>query len=32
MVRALPIIIDRLRNEGYKFVTLPELLHTPPYK
>jgi chitin deacetylase len=24
-VTALPIIIDKLRNQGYKFVTVPEL-------
>jgi peptidoglycan/xylan/chitin deacetylase (PgdA/CDA1 family) len=32
MVRALPTIIERLKDEGYRFVTLPELLHTAPYK
>jgi peptidoglycan-N-acetylglucosamine deacetylase len=26
-VRALPVIIERLRAEGYRFVTVPELLH-----
>jgi peptidoglycan/xylan/chitin deacetylase (PgdA/CDA1 family) len=32
MVRALPIIIERLKDKGYRFVTLPELLHTAPYR
>jgi peptidoglycan/xylan/chitin deacetylase (PgdA/CDA1 family) len=31
-VEALPVIISRLKNEGYRFVTLPELLHVAPYK
>jgi peptidoglycan-N-acetylglucosamine deacetylase len=26
-VQALPVIIERLRAEGYRFVTVPELLH-----
>jgi peptidoglycan/xylan/chitin deacetylase (PgdA/CDA1 family) len=29
-VEALPIIIHRLRSEGYRFVTVPELLRDPP--
>jgi peptidoglycan/xylan/chitin deacetylase (PgdA/CDA1 family)/glycosyltransferase involved in cell wall biosynthesis len=29
VVKALPSIIERLRREGYRFVTVPELLHTP---
>lgn len=28
-VRALPALIDRLRQEGYRFVTVPELLQAP---
>src|SRR5216117_698621 len=28
-VRALPEIIERLRSRGYRFVTVPELLHCP---
>jgi len=32
MVDALPIIIGRLKSEGYKFVTLPDLLRVAPYK
>jgi peptidoglycan/xylan/chitin deacetylase (PgdA/CDA1 family) len=32
MVRALPVIIGRLKNEGYRFVTLPVLLRVAPYK
>lgn len=32
MVRALPVIIESLRSEGYRFVTLPELLHVAAYK
>ena len=28
VVKALPEIIHRLRHEGYRFVTIPELLHT----
>jgi len=32
MVRALPVIIQRLKSEGYRFVTLPDLLHIAPYK
>jgi peptidoglycan/xylan/chitin deacetylase (PgdA/CDA1 family) len=31
-VKALPIIIGKLREQGYRFVTLPELLHIAPYK
>jgi peptidoglycan/xylan/chitin deacetylase (PgdA/CDA1 family) len=31
-VKALPIIIARLRGEGYRFITLPDLLHVAPYK
>jgi len=31
-VRALPIIITRLKSEGYRFITLPDLLHIAPYK
>ena len=29
-VEALPRIIEKLRAEGYRFVTVPELLHLPP--
>jgi peptidoglycan/xylan/chitin deacetylase (PgdA/CDA1 family) len=29
-VDALPTIIDRLREEGYRFVTVPELLRNNP--
>jgi len=29
-VEALPQIIERLRAKGYRFVTVPELLHLPP--
>ena len=29
-VEALPRIIEKLRSEGYRFVTVPELLHLPP--
>jgi peptidoglycan/xylan/chitin deacetylase (PgdA/CDA1 family) len=32
IIQALPTIIERLQDEGYRFVTLPELLHTAPYK
>gem|GEM_PF-98394 len=31
-VAALPMIIDTLRAEGYRFVTIPELLGTPAYQ
>jgi peptidoglycan/xylan/chitin deacetylase (PgdA/CDA1 family)/glycosyltransferase involved in cell wall biosynthesis len=31
-ILALPIIIDKLKQEGYTFVTLPELLKVSPYK
>ena len=31
-VAALPIIIEKLQKEGYKFVTLPELMGVSPYK
>lgn len=31
-VKALPIIIDQLKKEGYTFVILPELLHINAYK
>jgi len=31
-VHALPVIIAKLKDEGYRFVTLPELLHIAPYK
>jgi chitin deacetylase len=31
-VKALPIIIARLKEEGYTFVTLPDLLRIAPYK
>jgi peptidoglycan/xylan/chitin deacetylase (PgdA/CDA1 family) len=30
-VEALPIIIEKLRAEGYRFVTVPELLDVPAY-
>jgi len=30
-VKALPIIIEELRNRGYQFVTVPELLGVPAY-
>ncbi len=30
-VKALPLIIDKLQAEGYKFVTVPELLNMPAY-
>jgi len=30
VVKALPSIIEHLRREGYRFVTVPELLHTQP--
>jgi peptidoglycan-N-acetylglucosamine deacetylase len=30
-VEMLPIIIEKLQNEGYSFVTVPELLHIPAY-
>jgi peptidoglycan/xylan/chitin deacetylase (PgdA/CDA1 family) len=30
-VQALPQIIQSLRKEGYRFVTVPELLHLPSY-
>jgi len=30
VVDALPTIIDRLRKEGYRFVTVPELLRSSP--
>jgi len=30
-VEALPIIIETLQNEGYKFVTVPQLLGVPAY-
>jgi len=30
-VEALPIIIEKLKSEGYKFVTVPELLDVPAY-
>lgn len=31
-VAALPVIIDTLRGEGYRFVTLPEMLGTAAYQ
>jgi peptidoglycan/xylan/chitin deacetylase (PgdA/CDA1 family) len=31
-VKALPVIIARLKGEGYRFITLPDLLHITPYK
>jgi chitin deacetylase len=31
-VSALPVIIGKLKDQGYRFVTLPELLHVAPYK
>ncbi len=31
-IQALPDIIRSLKTQGYHFVTLPELLHTPKYK
>ena len=31
VVEALPIIIRALRNDGYEFVTVPELLNIKPY-
>lgn len=31
-VHALPVIIAKLKDQGYRFVTLPELLHVAPYK
>ncbi len=31
-VAALPVIIDTLRAEGYRFVTLPEMLNMPAYQ
>jgi peptidoglycan/xylan/chitin deacetylase (PgdA/CDA1 family)/GT2 family glycosyltransferase len=30
-VEALPLIIEKLRAEGYRFVTVPELLDVTPY-
>jgi peptidoglycan/xylan/chitin deacetylase (PgdA/CDA1 family) len=30
--RALPLIIQGLRNQGYRMVTVPELLGLPPYQ
>jgi len=30
-VKALPIVIEKLRAEGYRFVTVPELLGVPAY-
>ncbi|MBI4295697.1 MAG: glycosyltransferase [Chloroflexi bacterium] len=30
-VRALPLIIEQLRADGYRFVTVPELLDVPAY-
>ena len=30
-VKALPIIIEQLKAEGYSFVTVPQLLHVPAY-
>ncbi|MBI4267478.1 MAG: glycosyltransferase [Chloroflexi bacterium] len=30
-VRALPLIIKQLRADGYRFVTVPELLNVPAY-
>jgi peptidoglycan-N-acetylglucosamine deacetylase len=30
-VKALPLIIERLQAQGYKFVTVPELLDVPAY-
>lgn len=30
-VKALPLIIEGLQNEGYSFETIPELLHVPAY-
>jgi hypothetical protein len=32
IVEALPIIIEELRDRGYKLVTVPELLDVPAYK
>ncbi|ANS74599.1 chitooligosaccharide deacetylase [Paenibacillus yonginensis] len=31
-IEALPVIIDELKARGYRFVTVPELLHTPEYR
>jgi peptidoglycan/xylan/chitin deacetylase (PgdA/CDA1 family) len=31
-VRALPIVIQKLRDQGYQFVTVPELLHVTKNK
>ncbi|WP_245605523.1 polysaccharide deacetylase family protein [Thermicanus aegyptius] len=31
-VKALPVIIKNLKREGYRFVTVPELLHIPRNK
>lgn len=30
-VQALPIIIKELQAKGYRFVTVPELIHVPAY-
>lgn len=30
-VKALPMVIDALLEEGYSFVTVPQLLHVSPY-
>ncbi len=30
-VEALPLIIESLQAKGYKFITVPELLHVPAY-
>jgi chitin deacetylase len=30
-VKALPLIIEQLQAQGYKFVTVPELLDVPAY-
>jgi peptidoglycan/xylan/chitin deacetylase (PgdA/CDA1 family) len=30
-VQSLPLIIDKLKAQGYQFVTVPELLHVPAY-
>ena len=31
LVRALPLVIEQLRAEGYRFVTIPTLLNVPEY-
>jgi len=30
-VETLPLIIEKLQAEGYRFVTVPELLEVPAY-